>query len=124
MKHFSLIHALSCGLAAASLLLSACSSGGSDASQLLTGFVNPPQEALPRVWWHWMNGNISKDGIRKDLLWMNSVGIGGAHCFDAGLSTPQIVDHRITYMTPEWKDAFAYAVHLTDSMNMELTIPS
>ena len=32
-------------------------------------------EARPQVWWHWMNGNISQDGIRKDLLWMHRIGI-------------------------------------------------
>ena len=119
-----LLSAIAVCLIPLSLSLTSCSSGAGDATELLNGFVNPPQEALPRVWWHWMNGNISKEGIKKDLLWMHSSGIGGAHCFDAGLQTPQIVDHRITYMTPEWKDAFAYAVHLTDSLGMELTIPS
>src|SRR5690349_10081517 len=42
---------------------------------LLFHFQNPPQSARPRVWWHWMNGNIAKDGIRKDLLWMYRAGI-------------------------------------------------
>ena len=23
------------------------------------GFQNPPDSAKPRVWWHWMNGNIT-----------------------------------------------------------------
>jgi len=27
------------------------------------GFQNPPDSAKPRVWWHWMNGNITKEGI-------------------------------------------------------------
>ena len=31
---------------------------------LKEGFINPPQSARPRVWWHWMNGNLSRDGIR------------------------------------------------------------
>jgi hypothetical protein len=53
------------------------------------------------VWWHWMNGNISKDGIRTDLEWMHRAGLGGVQVFDAALATPQIVDHRIEYMTPE-----------------------
>ena len=22
---------------------------------------------MPRVWWHWMDGNISKEGVKKDL---------------------------------------------------------
>lgn len=91
---------------------------------LRTSFANPPVDARPRVWWHWMNGNISKAGIYKDLTWMNRVGIAGFHVFDAGLNTPQIVPHRITYMTPEWKECFRYAVHLADSMKMSIAIPS
>ncbi len=27
---------------------------------LLKGFLDPPNGARPRVWWHWMNGNISR----------------------------------------------------------------
>ena len=42
-------------------------------------FANPPKEARPYVWWHWINGNTSKDGIRKDLEWMNRIGIAGFH---------------------------------------------
>jgi hypothetical protein len=38
-----------------------------DQSDLLkSGFENPPASARPRVWWHWMNGNISKDGIKAE----------------------------------------------------------
>ena len=37
---------------------------------LEAGFNNPPNEARTRVWWHWMNGNFTKDGIKKDLEWM------------------------------------------------------
>ena len=81
-------------IAAFSLML-ACSSGyAQDNSNVLLkkGFTTPPNEAKPRVWWHWMNGNISKDGIAKDLLWMNRIGIGGFMNFDAALATPQIVE--------------------------------
>jgi hypothetical protein len=42
---------------------------------LEAGFVTPPNSAKPRVWWHWMNGNITKEGIKLDLEWMNRVGI-------------------------------------------------
>ncbi|MBN2028815.1 hypothetical protein JW824_01085, partial [bacterium] len=41
------------------------------------GFQNPPNSARPRVWWHWMNGNVTKEGIKADFEWMNRVGIGG-----------------------------------------------
>ena len=60
-------------LLAAGLLLSA--SGFSQSYE--SGFANPPQEARIRVWWHWMDSNVSKDGIKKDLDWMKATGIGG-----------------------------------------------
>lgn len=90
--------------------------------KLKSGFENPPQSARPRVWWHWMNGNITKEGIKLDLEWMHRVGLGGFQNFDAALDTPQVVDHRLAYMTPEWKDAFKYATTLADHFGMEEAI--
>lgn len=92
------------------------------ASTLDQQFQDPPMEARPRVWWHWMNGNITKDGIAKDLAWMKRVGIGGLQNFDAGLDTPQVVDKRLVYMTPEWKDAFRFAATEADRLGLELAI--
>src|SRR5512147_1938492 len=86
------------------------------------GFQNPPDAAKPRVWWHWMNGNVSKEGIKLDLEWMKRVGIGGFQNFDAGLTTPQVVSRRLTYMTPEWKDAFRYTAQLAASLKLEMAI--
>ena len=85
-------------------------------------FQDPPNSARPRVWWHWMNGNITKDGVAKDLAWMKRVGIGGMQNFDAALMTPQIVDKRLVYMTPEWKDAFRFAAQEADRLGLELAI--
>ena len=86
------------------------------------GFQNPPDSAKPRVWWHWMNGNITKEGIKLDLEWMKRIGLGGFQNFDAALATPQIVDKRLVYMTPEWKDAFRYAATLADQLGLEMAI--
>jgi hypothetical protein len=60
---------------------------------LKSGFENPPEGARPRVWWHWMNGNITKEGIKLDLEWMQRVGLGGFQNFDAALGTPQVLEH-------------------------------
>src|SRR5665213_2739141 len=89
---------------------------------LKKGFENPPESARPLVCWHWMNGNISKEGIKLDLEWMHRVGLGGFQNFDAALATPQVVEKRLAYMTPEWKDAFKYATTLADQLGMEEAI--
>ncbi|HEX4485467.1 MAG TPA: glycosyl hydrolase [Terriglobales bacterium] len=92
-----------------------------DAS-LQKGFEQPPDSAKPRVWWHWMNGNITKEGIKLDLEWMHRVGIGGFQNFDAALNTPKLVDKRLVYMTPEWRDAFKFATETADRLGLEEAI--
>ena len=94
------------------------------AQELMTGFQEPPQEARPRVWWHWMNGNITRDGIDKDIAWMHRVGIGGFHCFDAAFWGKSIVEHRLVYMSPEWQEEFRHAVSMADSLGMEVAAAS
>lgn len=91
---------------------------------LADGFRNPPQSARPRVWWHWMNGNITREGIARDLEWMQRVGIGGLQNFDVDLSTSQIVGERLAYMSPGWRDAFRFAAEEADRRGLELTIAS
>jgi alpha-L-rhamnosidase/F5/8 type C domain len=91
---------------------------------LLAAFQNPPNSARPRVWWHWMNGNISQEGLRLDLEWMHRIGLGGVTIFEAGLRTPQAVPQRLIYMTPEWKQAFTYAVKTAKDLGLEVAISS
>ncbi len=95
-----------------------------DADPILRGFLDPPDSAKPRVWWHWMNGNVSKEGIKADLEWMKRAGIAGFQNFDAGMRTPNVVEKRLVYMTPEWKDAFKYATELADQLGLEMAIAS
>jgi hypothetical protein len=92
------------------------------ADPLAKGFQSPPQSARPRVWWHWMNGNVTIDGISKDLDWMARTGLGGLQNFDANLATPQIVDKRLVFMQPDWKAAFRHAVKTADEKGLEFAI--
>ena len=62
------------------LLLSGLSPAPAPAQQLAdplpSSFVHPPSSAKPQVWWHWVNGNVSKPGITADLEAMKRAGIG------------------------------------------------
>lgn len=106
----------------AALLVCSALAAPALADDLADGFRDPPQSARPRVWWHWLNGNVTKDGIDKDLDWMARMGIGGVQNFDANLQTPQIVPERLIYMTEGWKDAFRHAVRTADAKGLEFAI--
>ena len=96
-----------------------------DSSDLAKAFATPAKAARPQVWWHWMDGNVSKEGIRKDIEWMNRAGIGGFHQFDAGgINMPRAAKIKLPYLSDGWKDAFRFALEMADSLDMDVTIAS
>jgi hypothetical protein len=108
------------GLFAISL---ACGGGQAvDAGDLEAGFKQPPDSAKPRVWWHWMNGNISKEGVALDLQWMQRVGIGGVQLFEAGLPTPTVTPQRVIFMSPEWQEALRFSADAAQRLGMDMTL--
>lgn len=86
------------------------------------GFRNPPDSAKPRAWWHWLNGNITEQGITADLEWMKRSGIAGMQMFDGSLGTPQFVDKRLVWMTPEWKHALHHAGDEAARLHLEMAM--
>ncbi len=57
-------------------------------------------------YWEWMNGNISKEGITKDLEYMKAAGIESAFIFDAWVG---IERGPVDYGSREWVDAVKHA---------------
>ncbi|MEY2927533.1 MAG: hypothetical protein RL367_2010, partial [Pseudomonadota bacterium] len=89
------------------------------ADPLEDGFHNPPQQARPRVYWNWLNGNVTRDGITKDFEWMQRAGIAGVLNFEADLGTPVLIPQRVQYRTTEWKALIGHAAAEADRLNLE-----
>src|SRR5215467_14326141 len=89
---------------------------------LAAGFRNPPDSAKPRTWWHWTNGNVTKEGITKDLEWMHRVGIGGMQLADVASGGGQAVDTKILFGSPEWRDAVRHATSEADRLGLEMAV--
>ena len=81
-------------------------------------FRNPPQSAKTQSWWHWVNGNISKKGITKDLEEMKKQGIGGATILNIG--RPEIQYGAIKFMDANWQRLFKHAIVEADRLGMEV----
>ncbi len=58
------------------------------ASELAKGFQTPPDSARPWVYWFWLNGNITREGITADLESMRRVGIGGVLIMEVDQGRP------------------------------------
>ena len=73
---------------------------------LVKGFRAPPLVAKPQVWWHWMNGNVTKEGITADLESMARVGIGGVFIFDV---TTGIPEGPVAFGSDRWMEMLRHA---------------
>ena len=102
------------GLIGFALSLSVGPSAG--AQDLRKGFVNPPSRARPQVWWHWLNGNVSKEGITADLEAMKQVGIGGGTM----ASLPFDTEGPAPFMSDAWRGMVTHATREAKRLGMEL----
>ncbi|WP_227340450.1 MULTISPECIES: glycosyl hydrolase [Sphingopyxis] len=84
-------------------------------------FKTPPPDARPRVWWHWMGGNVTESGISRDLEWMSRIGLGGAQIFNVELQTPQIVPPT-RFGEARWGDMIRHAVATAQEYGLELAV--
>ncbi|MCR4584053.1 MAG: hypothetical protein K5764_10960 [Prevotella sp.] len=71
-------------------------------SVLLSAVAHP----VTGCYWEWMNGNISKEGITKDLEFMKAAGIEAAFIFDVWVGVER---GPVDYGSVEWRDCVKYA---------------
>ncbi|HEY0624483.1 glycosyl hydrolase [Sphingomonas sp.] len=88
--------------------------GSMDAS-----FRDPPPDSRPHTWWHWMNGNVTADGITRDLEAMARVGVGGVQMFDVGVGIPQ---GPAAVLSPLWVKLVRHAVSECDRLGISFTL--
>ncbi len=82
-------------------------------------FKNPPADAKVRTWWHWINGNVSSEGITADLEAMKAVGIQEVQLFNVNLSNPPGV---AAYLSETWLDLLQFSVSEAGRLGMEFTL--
>ncbi|WP_372772744.1 glycosyl hydrolase [Mangrovibacterium sp.] len=80
------------------LSLSATYAQVKDTASLGYNFKNPPHSAKPLTWMHVMSGNMSKEGMTKDLEAIADAGIGGIILFNV---THNIPNGPVKFNSPE-----------------------
>ena len=79
-------------------------------------FNTPPASAKPFTWWHWINGNVTKEGITLDLEAMAEVGVGGFQAFSAYMDIPA---GPADYMSPLWIELMQHAAEESVRLGLE-----
>ena len=102
----------------AALLLSACTKVGTSISEVEQGFNNVPDDVRIGVYWYWLDGNISKEGVIKDLQSMKEAGIGRAYIGDIGGEGP--ADGPVKFQSEEWWDIVHTALKTASELGIDI----
>ncbi len=84
---------------------------------------NPPLSARLRAYWWWLNGNVTKASITRDLEEMKAKGFGGALICDAGGAEQDgndPVPHGATFFSPEWRELLKHTLREANRLGLEM----
>ena len=93
--------------------------------ELAKGFANPPIDARLRAYWWWLNGNVTREAITRDLEEMKAKGFSGAVLVDADGASQDgndRVPHGPTFFTPEWRELYKHTLHEADRLGLEISL--
>jgi len=103
------------------LLLALSAAPGLRADTLEQEFSNPPASARPWVYWYFMDGNMTREGLTADLEAMKTAGIGGAIFLEVNIGIPR---GPVDFMSPPWQELFKHAVSEADRLGIRIALGS
>lgn len=89
---------------------------------IATAFRHPPEDAAPRTFWHWTGGNITREGMLKDLRWMKQAGIGGVQIGDLSAGCCQTIADKVPFRSLQWYQDVRLAATETQRLHMEMSL--
>ncbi len=90
-------------------------------SQVRRQFLSPPPAASPWVFWYWLNGAVSKQGITADLEAMKQVGIGGAYLMPIkDTVSPPLITPSSRQLSPQWYAMLNHTMREAKRLNLKI----
>jgi hypothetical protein len=85
----------------------------------LLEFVAPPDEARPWVYWYFMDGHLTREGMAADLEAMKKAGLGGGIFIEAGIG---IEPGPVEFMSEPWQELLGLAFSQADHLGLQLSL--
>lgn len=91
----------------------------SEPDLLTKGFISPPDSARPGVYWYFMDGNMSKEGMTRDLESMKKAGIGNLIFLEVNVGIPR---GSVDFLSDKWQELFKHAVTECERLGIRMTL--
>ena len=99
--------------------------GAATPPSLEDAWKSPPREARLGAYWWWLNGNVTKEAITRDLEAMKQAGFGNAVIFDAD-GASQDGNDKVppgpTFGTPPWRELYKHAIREAHRLDLTLSL--
>jgi (4-O-methyl)-D-glucuronate---lignin esterase len=95
------------------------------ASSWEPGFLNPSEPDQPWAYWWWVNGNVTRKQITRDLEAMKRQGISGLLMFDSRNYHDDILPPPpppMEYMSQPWRELLSFAIAEADRLGLKMSI--
>jgi hypothetical protein len=88
---------------------------------LKEGFFNPPDSARPGVYWYFMDGNLDREAMTKDLESMKRAGIGYVLFLEVNVGLPR---GKVDFLSDEWQELYKHAVREAERLGIRIILGS
>lgn len=104
-----------------SFLLYSCQNNSSNPSvaEIKKSFVSPPDSVRPGVYWYFMDGNMNKEAITKDLESMKKAGISNVLFLEVNVGVPK---GKVDLLSEEWQDSFVFMMNECKRLGITMTL--
>ena len=98
-------------------------SASAEIDNFAQAFQNPPEAARPWVYWYWMQGAVSREGITADLEAMKRAGIAGAYLMPIkDVPNPPLFNPPARQLSPEWWAMIRHSFAEADRLDLKIAM--
>ncbi len=91
----------------------------SAAGTLEQEFASPPESCRPGVYWYFMDGNLSREGMTRDLEAMKEAGLGCLVFLEVNVG---VARGPVDFLSERWQDLFVHAVREAERLGISITL--
>lgn len=88
-------------------------------NKMEAAFLHPPAAAQPGVYWYFMDGNMSREGMTADLESMKKAGIGSLVFLEVNVGIPR---GPVEFLSEQWQELFKHAESECRRLNIRMTL--
>jgi hypothetical protein len=87
--------------------------------EIRANFASPGNIYKPGVYWYFMDGNISKESVKRDLESMKAAGIGSALFLEVNVGVPR---GKTEFLSDQWFSILSYAFSEAKKLGISISL--